>query len=90
MGVDIGGHRFLLVGSERRCRQAGVDLVEDEHLDIRLGLLLLPEPIQFRKKCLHPLPLDLAEIVRAALFEYIEIFYNRRRRLSSQTSTVTR
>ena len=73
MGVDLGRHRLLLFGRERRRRQAGVDLVEDEDLDLRLGLFLLPEAIELLQArrdrseqvpacLLDPLPFGPSEI----------------------------
>jgi hypothetical protein len=37
----------LLLDSERWRRQSLVNLVENEHLDVGLGLLLLPEALEF-------------------------------------------
>ena len=61
MGIDIvRDHRLRLCG-ERRCRQVGVYLVENEHLDIRLGLLLLPETFELGEMCLYGLAQAVAE-----------------------------
>ena len=47
MVIDLGGNRRLFLGGEGQLRQAGVDLIEDEDFDVRLGLLLLPEAVEF-------------------------------------------
>ena len=65
---------LLLLGGEWRRRQASVHLVENEHLDIRLGLLLLPETVELGEMRLYrrqqvaarlfdALPLSLCKIV---------------------------
>ena len=43
---------FLLLLREGRCRQRLEKPVEDEHLDLGLGLLLLPEAVQFGNQVL--------------------------------------
>ena len=53
MSINAGRDRLLLLGNERRRRQVGVYLVENEHLDIRLGLLLLPETVELGETCLY-------------------------------------
>ena len=47
VGIDILGDEFLFFGCKRRRRKTGKNLVKDKNLDIGLGLLLLPEAIEF-------------------------------------------
>ena len=80
MGIGLGCHRLLLLGHQWRNRQVGVCLVEDEDLDLRLGLFLLSAAIEFLQarpdrseriaaRLLDPLPRGLAEIF---LFQQVE------------------
>ena len=73
MGIGLDCHRLLLLERKRRSRQVGVYLVVDEDLDLRPGLFLLPEAIEFLQarpdqseqiaaRLLDPLPRGLAEI----------------------------
>ena len=47
MGIDVGGDELLLVIAKRRVWEMRVDVVQDQRLHVGLGLLLLPEPVQF-------------------------------------------
>ena len=53
MCIDLGRGRLLLPGGEWRRRQTGVYLIENEHLDIRLDLLLLPETVELGEPRLY-------------------------------------
>ena len=46
MRIDISRHRLFLAVGEGWGRQAGKHFIEDEHFDIGLGFLLLPEPVK--------------------------------------------
>jgi len=51
--IDVIGCRLLVGFSEGWRRQVGVDLVENEGLDICLGLFLFPEAVELPKTLLN-------------------------------------
>ena len=72
--VHLARHYLLLLRREGRCGQLHVELIEDEHLDLSLGLLLLPETVkvaelffdrreQLAARLLHTLPRRLPETI---------------------------
>ena len=74
MLVEPVGRLLLLLGCERWRRKSLKHVVKDEDLDIGLGLLLFPKPIQRAEmflQCgqqvparpLYPLPLRLAKVI---------------------------
>ncbi len=74
MLIHLARGLFLLLLREGRCRQRLEKLIEDEHLDLGLSLLLLPEAVQSGDQVLKrrqqllarlfdPLALGLAEAV---------------------------
>lgn len=51
MRADVGSNQFSFFCRERRCGQAHVYLVQDEHPNIGLPLLILPESVERRQPC---------------------------------------
>src|SRR5205823_10838607 len=74
VGINISGDEFLFLGRKRRSRETGKNRIQNENLNVGLGLFLLPEAIKFGQSgldrrqqlsagLLHPLARRLVQTV---------------------------